>query len=413
MLGLLLVAFLLLIPAAGVAAPKKKPAPRKACAAATLKKKATRKKKARLKAAGCPVAQKKPARTSSPPAITCCDGPAPAATPPAAPPPGPGPLIVGLNVNAQAWGDGAWEPLDRSAFLGTTWVREELEWSGVEAVKGRYDWTRYDQLLTATAQRGRRVLLMPTSPPAWAAPTETTLPNDPAEYGRFVAQAVRRYGPSGTFWTAHPSLPKVPVTAIELWNEPYEPYFSQGGLDPAKYAAMVRAAATAGRAADPAVQYLLGATPYAKGLDRPWTDALYAAMPDLNAFFDAVAVHPYGRDLTDPDGQWRRTFEDVRAALDAHGGAAKPLWATEMGWSTCRASSECVGEEGQAVLLSTALETIRTRYRGSVAAVFPFHFQDQFGAHPASDPEAFYGLVRNDWTPKPAAAVLAAFTASP
>ena len=25
-----------------------------------------------------------------------------------------------------------------------------------------------------------------------------------------------------------------------------------------------------------------------------WTDALYQAVPDLNNYFDGVAVHPYG-----------------------------------------------------------------------------------------------------------------------
>jgi hypothetical protein len=315
-------------------------------------------------------------------------------------------------MNAKAWGADAGFLMDKAASLGHGWSREELFWSDVEATKGTYKWTRYDQLFKAAATRGIQVLVMPTSPPSWASSAWNAYPTDPADYGRFVAKVVTRYGPSGEFWTANPSLPKVPMTAMELWNEPYEPFFSLGGLNPGKYAQLVKAAAVAGRAVDPGVRYLLGATPYAKGLPQVWTEALYLAMPDLNAYFDAVAVHPYGPDLTAASGQFRRTFEDVHATLVAHGAGDKPLWATEMGWSTCTAAPQCVSEARQAELLRQALDTIRRDYAGYTEAVFPYHFMDQLGAQSASNSEAFYGLVHNDWSPKPAAQVLRDFTAS-
>lgn len=363
--------------------------------------------------ASAPVPANPPAPGPAPAPAPAAPASAPATSAPAAPAPAPaGALQVGLNVNAKAWGADAGRPLDRALPLGIGWVREELEWADVEATQGVFDWTRYDQLLAAASRRGVRVLLMPTSPPAWAGPAWNAFPDDVDAYGRFVARVVGRYGPHGTFWTAHPSLPKVPVTHLEVWNEPYEPFFSAGGLDPATYAQLVRAAARHGRAVDASVKYLLGATPYAKGLPEVWTEALYAAMPDLNAWFDAVAVHPYGKDLTSRDAQWRRTFEDVRATLVQHGAADKPLWATEMGWSTCTADATwCVSEAEQARLLRTALTTIRASYGGVVEAVFPYHLQDQFGTHDPAASEPFFGLLRNDWSPKPAAGVLAAFTA--
>lgn len=321
-------------------------------------------------------------------------------------------LQVGLNVNVKAWGSDAGYILDKAAFIGNGWIREEIDWDDIEATQGTYTWTRYDQLFKAAATRGVQVLAMPMSPPSWAASAWNAYPDDVADYGRFVAKVVGRYGPSGTFWAANPSVPKVPLTAMELWNEPYEPFFSLGGLNPLKYTQLVKAGATAGRAVDPGVRYLLGATPYAKGLPQVWTAALYAAMPDLNSYFDAVAIHPYGPDLTAASGQWRRTFEDVRATLVAHGAADKPLWATEMGWSTCTANTQCVSEAKQAELMKSALDTIRRDYGSYVAAVFPYHFQDQFGNPSQANPEGFYGLVHADFTPKPAAGVLHDFIAS-
>ena len=41
-----------------------------------------------------------------------------------------------------------------------------------------------------------------------------------ADFGRFVAALIGRYGPEGSFWTGNPSLPKRPIEAWQLWNEP-------------------------------------------------------------------------------------------------------------------------------------------------------------------------------------------------
>jgi hypothetical protein len=327
--------------------------------------------------------------------------------------PAPGGLAVGLNVNANAWGADAGFVLDKAAFLGQRWIREEVSWSDVEPQRGQWNWSRYDQLFTASAQRGLQVLPLLTSPPSWAGPRWNSFPDDPADYGRFVAAVVARYGSNGAFWAAHPELPKVPAQWFELWNEPYEEYFSVPSIDPARYAQLVRAGTTAGRAADPSAKFMLESTPYGKGLPTTWTDALYAAMPDLNSYFDAVAVHAYGSDLASAGGQWRRTIEGVRAQLVAHGAADKPMWVTEMGWSTCPgANSDCTSESTQAARLAQALAALKTTYSSYVRGVMLYHFQDQFGDKKADDTQPYYGLVRDDFSPKPAATVVQQFTAT-
>ena len=76
-----------------------------------------------------------------------------------------------------------------------------------------------------------------------------------------------------------------------------------------------------------------------------WTDALYQAVPDLNNYFDGVAVHPYGTDTTTlhPEiaGQPYNNYDSLQRIQDIHqqfinhGAANKPFWITEIGWSTC------------------------------------------------------------------------------
>ncbi len=178
-----------------------------------------------------------------------------------------------------------------------------------------------------------------------------------------MAAVVKRYGPHGSFWAAHPELANAAVQTFELWNEPYYPQFNNGDYNPGRYARLVKAASAAGHAADSSAKFLLAAentTKLVGGTWVWWVDALYQAVPDLNKYFDGVAVHPYGTDLTnvqfptpgkayDGDSQIRR-LESIRAEFVRHGGSDKPFWITEIGWPTCTngGSDRCTTPSGQA-----------------------------------------------------------------
>ncbi len=67
---------------------------------------------------------------------------------------------------------------------------------------------------------------------------------------------------------------------------------------------MVKAATTAGRAADSSAKFSIAAETTGRNVNGKWLgwiDALYQAVPDLNTYFDVVVVHPYGKDLDGPD----------------------------------------------------------------------------------------------------------------
>ena len=51
------------------------------------------------------------------------------------------------------------------------------------------------------------------------------------DLGEFALLA-RRYGPGGSFWDRHPRLPRLPVRAWQVWNEPNLPVF--GRRDPTR-----------------------------------------------------------------------------------------------------------------------------------------------------------------------------------
>jgi hypothetical protein len=311
--------------------------------------------------------------------------------------------IVGVDANARSYSDPG-DQYDRVAQAGVSWSREELEWNSVEPTEGHLDWSRYDTVFAAAAERGLHILPLVGGIPSWAAPSWNWVPENPAQYAAFVAKVAKRYGPGGSFWTAHPQLDaSLAVTYIELYNEPYYDYFSANGIDPARYANLAIAAADAGRAANPGTKYLASSADM-DNTGHDWTRGMFAARPDLADHVDGFAIHPYSKDLTTygaPQADsFRRDLEQTQAALAENGAADKPIWITEMGWSTCTTSSDCVTEQQQEDLTRQLGEVLDTTYSGSVRALFLFNFTE--GDPADTGVQAHFGLTRQDGSHKPA-----------
>lgn len=329
--------------------------------------------------------------------------------------------IVGLIAGTAQWQDiGMAHRLDQ--VLSTSdakWLREGFYWSRVEPEPGRFTFAHYDHLVLLAAQHHVRLMVELYMAPRWAATTPITVPADPAAYAAYVAAVVGRYGPGGTFWASHPSLASYAVRTFEIWNEAYYSNGNAGHYDPGRYARLVQAAVTAGRAANPAARFLIGAEMEGEFVQSKagarnwvwWVNAMYQAVPGLNNYFDGVSVHPYGRDITHRSpaipgrpyygyDQMRR-IELIRKQFVNHGAASKPFWATEVGWPTCtHGTIRCVSPAGQRQSLDTLVRYARTRWKSYVRAVFVFYFDD-VGANSAN-PDNDYGLIYFNRRPKPA-----------
>jgi hypothetical protein len=297
--------------------------------------------------------------------------------------------------------------------------RLDIGWPEVEPSRGHWRWGESDHQFTEAARHGVTVLPLLMGVPGWTGASPTTIPADPTGFAGYVARAVRRYGPGGSFWRRHPRLPYHPAVWFELWNEPYLEQFSNGGPRPAVYARLVKAAASAGRRASPKAKFLLAADTSGLatgGRATPWVQALYRAVPDLNRYFDGVAAHPYSAPrgpLVDIPGTNTR-FEFRRVELlhkmfVARGAGAKPFWITEVGWSTCPAlTQDCVSEGRQATYIGQVLNTVKNRYSAWLRAVFLYNYRDSPASPDPTDREHWFGLIRRDGSPKPAWSVLRA-----
>ncbi len=324
-------------------------------------------------------------------------------------------LEVGVTVNAL---DDDMARATRSArAVGAGWIREEFRWPLVEPRRGRLRFDRYDRLMATTAGQGVRVLPLLIGSPAWTgARNPNQLPPSLGPWTAFVRVVIRRYGSRGSFWRAHPELDaRLAPRVWEIWNEAYLPLFSPPHPDPARYAALAQQTVAAGRQVSPQVRFLLSAeVTYraADGSSRNWLDDLFAAAPHLGSFLDGLAVHPYSVAGLGSDTAGGLRFDrlaEFQSILARHGVGRRPLWITEVGWSTCARRPPCRTPAQQGRDFAQALGRVAGRYRNEVAAFFAYRLDDLGGS--AQDVENGFGLVARDGTRKPAWAVLRAAAA--
>jgi hypothetical protein len=308
--------------------------------------------------------------------------------------------------------------LRRMRDAGITWVREEFAWNAIEPRQGHFDWRRTDALMRSAAELGVNVLALALGSPSWAsghADSDKYPPTRPADYAHFVRALALRYGPGGTFWSTTPRLPDQPLTAIEIWNEPWLGAFWGPIPDPAAYASLVRAAASAIKAVRPEIDVLASGDIFQLDADgslgADWLQPLLAADPSLwsSGLVDAWSVHPYCQRL-DP---WNRSapmklrFDRVELtrSLTVAANAPLPFWITELGWTTSPAKSHAVSEELQARYEYEALRRATDAWGSFVARSFIYTFNAPSRAQD-------YNLLRPDGSAKPAWAAVKRFIAS-
>ncbi|HUP33399.1 MAG TPA: Ig-like domain-containing protein [Gaiellaceae bacterium] len=293
---------------------------------------------------------------------------------------------------------------------GVEWVREEFPWGSVEPQRGTFTWGRTDALMAAASQAHVNVLGILAYSAPWASSDPSGNgdskypPRDAADYARYAAAVVGRYGPGGSFWASRPDLRPRPLTAVELWNEPFGYWFWKPNPDPARYARLVRAAVAAIRSTAPGVEILVAGDVLQVRTDGQivdWLRNLRAADPGLNTLVDAYSVHPYPHprtngpyaDRIDPRWDYRRV--SLTRRIDP----SLPVWITEVGWSTA-STSDSVSETTQASHVRGAVTRALVEWGSYVERIFVYSFDRDSGN--AVDREGYYGLRRRDGSAKPA-----------
>ena len=301
---------------------------------------------------------------------------------------------------------------------GVSWIREDFSWLQIERQPGVFYWAASDNFMAAAAVEGISVLAIADYSAPWAASDPSGHgdqhypPKDVQDFANFTRALAERYGTGGTFWTANPDLPAKPLAAIELWNEPYGYWFWKPRPDPAYYARLVEAASAAVREVDPRIKLLASGdlvAVYGPNSSTQWLDwltALLDADPDIVDAIDAWSIHPYPSpwDLGPHDESWSPRLSFGRVAriheILVARSADKPIWLTEIGWTTASGVSGGVSEATQARFLEETVKRAIDDWGAFVPRVFLFSWDRASGI--PTDRDTNCGLRRMDDSTVPA-----------
>jgi hypothetical protein len=259
-------------------------------------------------------------------------------------------------------------------------LRINFVWGAVQPEQSSaLDWSYYDRIIGDAAKQGIRVLPTVYSTPHWAAARDN-FPPAKAHFGQFqtfVREAAARYGSNGSFWTNNPSIPKLPVTDWQLWNEMNSPSFWQGKPSAKKYVSLLKLFHNGIKGGDPSARIILGGlfrTPRIRNgvpLDR-YLPGIYRAKG--KKFFDAVAVHPYATTPKDALGAVR----DTRRIMAQFKDKKAKLWITEVGWATGGvATALTVSAQRQATYLRESFGLLaKNRKRFKIGGVIWYSWRD-------------------------------------
>ncbi len=303
--------------------------------------------------------------------------------------------------------------LNDAQALGITWVRSDLDWAATQPTSpSSFNWTNFDRVVAAATSRKMSVLPIIDWTPTWArvpgCPNSHCAPADPNQYAAFAAAAVRHYAPLG-------------IHTWELWNEPNMAGSWLPAANAQAYAAMVKLAVAAMRAADPTAYIVSGGlspaatTPYGNIAQRDFLTAFcqYGGA----AAVDAIGYHPYSFPVppgyaADWNAWWQmnNTTVSFRSILASYGQGSKQIWVTEYGAPTNGpgaaatptnyfvSGADHVTEQLQAQMATQSMQLASTQ---SWVGAFFWDTNVDLSNQPTT-PEWFFGLRRYDGTAKPA-----------
>jgi hypothetical protein len=311
-------------------------------------------------------------------------------------------VLYGFNDNSVRAG---WLSPERDADLtsggGGEVSRLGMDWRYLEPEPDRYFWSDYDRIYAALLARGVRPLWIVLYAPPWArdagvrCASDCRAPPSPAaegEWAELLALVARRYPRSA---------------GIELWNEPNLTSFWQPRPDAARYARLLKLGYRAIKRARRDMPVVMGGLSNNDVSDDAGNVSLKDFLTDLYEegavrYTDALAFHPYPVSKSDP--QLVRSVLQVLDVRSSFGDSERPLWVNELGATTSGPDPDLrFSEREQAEALRDAFERL-SRVPG-VEMVLVHTLIDPPGG--GADPEAGYGLLRGDGSPKPAYCALA------
>jgi hypothetical protein len=256
-----------------------------------------------------------------------------------------------------------------------------------------------DRYVRLAVERRIKVLPFVLFAPSWAS-TNPRLrysfarpSHNQTYYDNYLIALVQRYGPQGSFWKQNRRLPKRPLREWQIWHEPNVDFAWLDRPYPQNYTALLKGAYVTLHRVDPGSRVVMAGLP-----NRSWDalDAIYKA--GAKGYFDAVAIHPFTKRVSDVF----RIIRLNRQVMARYGDSNRPMYLTELAWSTARGNriprSQRVGIEvserqQNANLKSLYGQLAKQRKRLHIARAYWVNWSSIYERHGGGGWD-FAGLVR-------------------
>jgi hypothetical protein len=288
----------------------------------------------------------------------------------------------------------------RMARSGVETVRVTFKWADMQPVEALPpDFSYTDRLVEYATRHGIRLLPTVIYAPEWARfqhQGSASPPRDPAQYAEFLKKLVARYGPSGSFWTTRPDLPRVPLREYQIWNEVHLAF--QWAARPHEwaepYGELLRASYTALKQADP------GSTVVLAGLTNDSWNILRRLYEEggIKGYYDVAGIHPY---TVAPD-RVMRAIRYFRRVMRQNGDGKLGLWVTELGFPASKGRSSSrnslqTTERGAAERLTGSFrQLVRTRRDRKTYGVDRVYYYTWASEYRGDEIFSYTGLLRFD-----------------
>ncbi len=190
------------------------------------------------------------------------------------------------------------------------WVRTDFDWDRIQKTQGgEWSYLHLDNVIAQAKKDKINILPILNYDVVWARPAWKNLDL----WGEYVRRTVSRYSKDLRYW--------------EVWNEQNHQGFWRDTPSGTNYVPLLKRAYEEIKKIDPELTVLYGGT---AGVPLSFIeDSLKAGG---GKYFDAMNIHPY---------HWQGTPElmipelvDLQTLLKKYNVGEKPIWITEVGWST-------------------------------------------------------------------------------
>ncbi len=192
------------------------------------------------------------------------------------------------------------------------WVRTDFDWNGVEPKQGQWNFSHLDQLMKLAKQEQMNILPILDYDVPWATPAWKNL----GAWEDYVTRIVSRYQNDMKYW--------------EVWNEQNGDGFWRDTPSGTNYVPLLKRSYETIKKINPDLVVLYGGT---AGVPLGYIEDSFKA--GAGNYFDVMNIHPY---------HWQGTpelmlaeFRDLKALMKKYNLEKKPIWITEVGWSTALA----------------------------------------------------------------------------